>query len=112
MTDLEICKRIADIEHGSCFIDGDDTGNFINLNHPMSDRGGEAYNPLTDKALCFDLMVKHKIEVGFDDDGECMTAFYFRKSEVHISPVCEGDKNPQRAICLAIIKKHEVESND
>lgn len=105
MKDLEICKRIAEIEHGACFVDGDDSGNFINLNHPMSDRGGEMYNPLTDKALCFDLMVKHDISLINVKDSTASYAVWddstpeLKKTEV--------GTNPQRAICLAIIAKHE-----
>lgn len=133
MKDLEICKRIAEIEGVELFHSYSnifdkkklvamymDTGVkwvrageseesfFTKVYSSPSEYKGAIYNPLRDKALCFDLMVKHEIEVMFDDDtGECMTAFYFRKSEKHISPICEGDENPQRAICLAIIKKHE-----
>lgn len=63
LTDLEICKRIAEIEHGIAYIDSDDTGNFINLHHPMSDRSGEMYNPFND-ALNHQLMIKYRVEVG------------------------------------------------
>ena len=100
MTDLEICKRIAEIEHGSAYIDCDDTGEFINLNNPMSDRGGEMYNPLTDKALCFDLMVKYKLSLiapeGEQEDWDCV-----------IRDVLTVHKSPNRAICLAIIEAHK-----
>ncbi len=104
MTDLEICKRIAEIHIGELFTMSDSV-------YWTSDKNDE-FNPLTDKALCFDLMVKHEIEVMFDDDnGGCMTSFFFRKSDTHISPICTGDKNPQRAICLAIIEKYEAEND-
>lgn len=63
------------------------------------------WNPLTDKALCFDLMVKHGIS--------------FQHKEVngtrHVA-MCsfddsfgEDEGNPQKAICLAIITKHNKE---
>ena len=95
LTDLEICKSIAEIEHGRAYIDGDDTGNFINLNHPMSDRGGESYNPLTDDALCFQLMVKHKAD---------FIPYYRDEYRAQIKSIYMVSKSPNRAICLAIIE--------
>lgn len=68
LTDLELCKAIADIE-----------GVKINEVHGLllpANLGGRAtyadrYTPITDKALLFDLMVKHKVTVDFwsDEDG-------------------------------------------
>jgi len=100
MNDLEICKRIAEIEHGSAYIDSDDTGNFINLNHPMSDRGGEMYNPLTDKALCFDLMVKYDVRV---EPSDC-NAWIYNEDGYPEYKVLHHDGTLQQAICLAIIE--------
>tara|TARA_R110002051_G_scaffold301683_1_gene369645 strand:+ start:740 stop:991 length:252 start_codon:yes stop_codon:yes gene_type:complete len=82
MTDLEICKRIAEIEGISDYI-------FINYD----------YNPLTDKALCFDLMVKHKVDTEWWGD-ELGAYIPVNDGEIH-------DKNPQKAICLAIIEAHK-----
>jgi len=103
MTDLEICKRIAEIEHGSAYIDGDDTGNFINLNHPMSDRGGEMYNPLTDKALCFDLMVKYKASVFHEYDYAAVVCCDSGEAVGGVTLT----ESPNKAICLAIIEAHK-----
>lgn len=103
LSDLEICKKIAEIDHGEAYVDGDDTGNFINLNHPMSDRGGEMYNQLTDDALCFKLMVKYKISLIQHQDS---TAVYciWNHDEKHST---ETLTNPNKAICLAIIEAHK-----
>ena len=65
LTDLDICKRIAEIEHGRAFIDCDEGGRFVNLYDPRSDRGGEEYNPLTDKALNCELRDKYNVEVNY-----------------------------------------------
>ena len=107
MTDLEICKRIAEIE-----------GVTLSGFHPTTMSDGSFYtrasngaevniNYLTDKALCFDLMVKY--EVVFLD-GE---AFAGCESGAAVSGggyYCNGiaeDNDPQRAICLAIIDAHK-----
>ncbi len=109
MNDLEICKRIAEIVHSTAYIDCDDTGEFINLNHPMSDRGGEMYNPLakteTGKALCFDLMVKHKVEVEWCGN-ECAT-WIDNEDGYPEYKVLQHDGTLQQAICLAIIEANE-----
>jgi len=102
MTDLEICKRIAEIERVSVYIDGDDTGNFINLNHPMSDRGSEMYNPLTDKALCFDLMVKYQVTLTYGQQY-FMAKILLKKEDGDYS-FSSQTYCPQRAICLAVIE--------
>ena len=64
MTDLEICKRIAEIEGISeyrfinyCNAEYDDECRLISVDH---------YNPLTDKALCFELIEKWVEEFGID----------------------------------------------
>ncbi len=109
MTDLEICKRIAEIEGISeyrfinyCNAEYDDECRLISVDH---------YNPLTDKALCFDLMVKYDVvylnEEAFADCGD------------GAGPECGGyystgygvsTSSPQKAICLAIIEAHEGKS--
>jgi hypothetical protein len=98
LTDLEICKRLAEIEGykktgtvwGECVIvsNEDDTTSF---------------NPITDDALCFRLMVKHSVRVEPEncsawtdnDDG------YPQYEVIH----CKWTIN--KAICLAIIKSKE-----
>jgi hypothetical protein len=100
LTDLEICKRLAEIEGykktgtvwGECVIvsNEDDTTSF---------------NPLTDDALCFKLMIKYKVSLTY---GE-----YAVNAEILIEKE-DGDYSfssqtycPKRAICLAIIKPKE-----
>ncbi len=101
LTDVEICQSIAEIEGAietlfsrvrprelTAIFDGNTTFN---------------YNPLTDDALCFKLMVKHSIRVEPEncsawtnnDDG------YPQYEVIH----CKGTLN--KAICLAIIKSKE-----
>jgi hypothetical protein len=94
LTDLEICTRIAEIEGLNDFTYFEDVNGerqlSVNKNH---------FNPLTDKALCFDLMVKHEMEFfRYAKTWNC--SWYGEHPSIQ-------DKNPQRAICLAIIAKHE-----
>ena len=92
LDDLSICKRIAEIE-------GYEFESFqVIMRKHGAIYGHVDYNPLTDDALCFRLMKKHRIDLEFED-LECpkVRADY-----------CIEDKNPNRAICLAIIEVHNV----
>jgi hypothetical protein len=100
LTDLQICQRIAEIEGRG--ISGVGSLNVFVKCEP-SLIGNEQYDPLTDDALCFKLMVKHSIRVEPEncsawtdnDDG------YPQYEVIH----CKGTIN--KAICLAIIKSKE-----
>lgn len=101
MTDLEICKKIAEIEgYDISFQDG-----FVCF-EKENDIGFEL-NPLENKALCWDLMIKHNIALQKTKDY-----FGAERYEVYINPSSIYDENPQKAVCLAIIKKHEVSNNE
>lgn len=97
LTDLEICKKIAEIEGIS-----KDRIKYFQKNADGIFRikvDGVEYNPLTDKALCFDLMVKHKIDMVYVGNWSAWCAVY-DGGQLY-------NENPQRAICLAIIAKHK-----
>lgn len=111
LTDLEICKRIAEIEDVEFQIQN---GKVLPLNpsEVIKDKLTDVYNPLTDKALCFDLMVKHNIELTPEFDGSYTAIFVESYThdefiDYHCCNNFGNDKNPQRAICLAIIAKEE-----
>ena len=109
LTDLEICKRIAEIEGVKVKLnDGK-----LCLNQKVSNEKNVTtvsaiYNPLTDKALCFDLMVKHEIDVSHSYNqvgyraktSNCETFFFAIDIE---------ENDVTLAICLAIIAKHKGE---
>ena len=101
LTDLEICKRIADIEQVDCYYDENST--YVNY-WPYEGAPVQKYNPLTDKALCFDLMVKYRVGLFICGNGGWQAECEFYKPTK-----C---KNPQKAICLAIIEKHEAKNNE
>ena len=107
LTDLEICKRIAEIENkGDCF-NWFDT--FAIRTEMYAER--EEYNPLTDDALCFQLMVKYDCDLispyrpNKDTHWEC---------QIFISDCADAvsiyDDSPNKAICLAIIEAHKDQS--
>ncbi len=108
MNDLEICKRIAEIEGfefdvKTLFIGGP-LGVWPKCGFKkvgMSTASG-SYNPLIDDALCFQLMTKYKVSVFYeygyaaivdDDSGE-----YVGDANLH--------KSPNKAMLLAIIEAH------
>ena len=105
LTDLEICKRIAAIE--AEFDRACDWS--VNMCAQLEFGDGEnwkVYKPLTDKALCFDLMVKHELSIKL---AACKhKGAYCVKWEwtMDIDGGITYDNNPQRAICLTIISKH------
>ena len=97
LTDLEICKRIAEID-GKTDIEVVPSavyGDLILTNSGL-------FNPLTDDALCFQLMVKHGVTVSFEEIEAYIYNDYKTKS------VCfDKDKTPNKAICLAIIEANK-----
>ncbi len=108
LTDLEICTRIAEIEGFTdiSVYSGVDSGGTLMVSkfEILTDDGKgfplkiHNYNPLTDDALCFRLMVKHKIDfVNFDTD---MYAGVVKAKTFQ-------NRSPNRAICLSIIEANK-----
>ena len=107
MTDLEICKRIAEIEGVQHQLEMEDKPSC----YVYSEHLNKEYNPLTDKALCFDLMVKYNIELTPLKRGDFL-ATPINPYDVYGEPDMYlnngyGDNSPQKAICLAIIESHK-----
>jgi len=104
LTNLQICKRIAEIENkGDCF-------NWFNTFAIRTEMYAEReeYNPLTDDALCFQLMVKYDCDLispyrpNKDTHWECQIFTSDCADAVSIY-----DDSPSKAICLAIIEAHK-----
>lgn len=101
MDDLDICKRIAEIEgykteafsgHDCCAFTGNDCEPYVGKYDYIP------YNPLKNDTLCFQLMVKYKVD--------------FCNLENHVyEAICGStffqNRNPNKAICLAIIKANK-----
>ena len=94
MTDLEICKRIARIEYPLCTLEWCKDTLFVH---------DEIYNPLTDKALCFDLMVKYDVRV---EPSDC-NAWIDNEDGYPEFEIIHYEGTLQKAICLAIIEAHK-----
>lgn len=100
LTDLEIAKKIAEIEgfkfgtvHGTPVIvsDSEDCTSF---------------DPLTDDALCFKLMVKYRVSLsGYNQPDGVISAYDVDKNG-YINKEC-SHTSPNRAICLCIIEAHK-----
>ena len=104
LTDLEICKRIGEIES----LNGD-FGTHLNGAHGRRyiDGSFKYYNPLTDDALCFQLMVKYKIQLKKVTNGDGWSASFNRLNH----SICTlFNTSPNKAICLAIIEAHKDKS--
>ena len=112
MNDLDICKRIAEIEGVKLYGNSLTIEGTLSHVHDNNELGYNVqYNPLTDKALCFDLMVKYHIELTPLKGGDFL-ATPIKKYDVYGAPaMCLNngyvDYNPQRAICLAIIEANK-----
>ena len=105
MNDLEICKRIAEIEFDdliSCY-EHEFHGICIDKSLLMVFR--EEYNPLTDDALCFQLMVKYKTQLKKVTNGDGWAASFNRLNH----SICTlFNTSPNKAICLAIIEANKI----
>jgi len=95
MTDLEICKRIAEIEG--------ETIEHIYKYVLFISRTEDVYNPLTDKAMCFDLMVKYKVSVFHEYDYAAVVCCDSGEAVGGVTLT----ESPNKAICLAIIEAHK-----
>ena len=127
LTDLQICKRIADIE-GVHYMETQYKGNanFIAL-ISQNDFTGTLpemigkYDPLTDDALCFHLMVKYKIKPYYKDipwppmkdDFSAMPLPVARDSNEELTTFrgwvdLTNSETLNKSICLAIIEAHKL----
>ena len=84
LTDLEICKRIAEIDGvftqfvGGRLVAENDNGGI-----------GKEYNPLTNKALLFDLMVKYRVNVVMNDNVDIYEPDKSRLSRAILTAIIE-----------------------
>ena len=94
MTDLEICRRLAEIDNRDTTLisHSDECGSWLYCNET-----GDEYNPLSDNAICFKLIVDYNVEIEFDSDLNFVCA---------CNNVWVNDENLNKAICLAIINSH------
>jgi len=91
LSDLEICKRVAEIE----------ALNYVEINDTIFISKGYScdikFNPLTDDALAFRLMIKYKLELEYYEDH--ISAY---NEMINYCEHCAETAN--KAICLALIE--------
>jgi len=104
LTDLEICKKIAEIEGLEVVaLDVFKNGTQF-LRKALFFEDFEEYNPITDKALLWDLMVKYRVMIDWYNmelyilniDGDLISNFIQFADESELP----------RAVLLAIIEAH------
>ena len=107
MNDLEICKRIAEIEGAvktEIFTSNKAGEKTLAVYFSLSGDYGQPmahhnYNPLTDDGLCFRLMKKYSIclDINPTDNGDPI-------AWSNVMAISASNKSPNKAICLAIIE--------
>ena len=110
MNDFQICKRIAEIE-GVVHAVSRSMLNEFKVVIPLTDEREpqKDYNPLTDDALCFQLMNKYKVSVDHED-GMCGVLVKVSQTNhwEYLGNICyDKDVTINKAICLAIIEAHK-----
>ena len=104
LTDLEICKRIAEIDGTAVHEHKSVLSGFVLLNSESY----ETYNPLTDDALCFKLMVKYNMPPNYCYDLKLYECFYTEDtSTILMGGGTVVNESPNKAICMTIIEAHK-----
>jgi len=100
MNDLELCKAIAEIENVEvCCGQHKSEPVYLWINTEQ-----KRYDPLTDKALLMDLLIKYRVDIDWFNRN--VYALYVRGDHVFTSIYYEDDSKLPRAVILAIIKAH------
>ena len=125
LSDLEICKRIAEIEglevreYMGSFVLSSDHHEAVNDSYRDAytfDIADHHYSPLTDEALCFKLSKKYRVGIDYLSDWqrtgcakEVLVRLEIASGIYALSTVdfCKGDESLNKAICLAIIEAHK-----
>lgn len=107
LTDLEICKRIAEIAGYKTSITDNIKGIWASI---YKNDCYNWFNPLTDDALCFQLMIKYDINLTSmeptlkDGSGGYEYTCYRQGAYQNVSAILSISESPNKAICLAIIE--------
>jgi hypothetical protein len=111
LTDLEICQRIAEIEGKSYWTHG--TGEGICMNYIEGKRESRVlyYNPLTDDALCLQLIDKYNVSINTHfwnpSVKQCYIILQVDFEIVTGKTFSINDLGLKKAACLAIINSKE-----
>jgi len=106
LTDLEICKRIAEIEGIKVSESVMQLGcDLIPTGRGMIDDNFMQYSPLENDALCFRLMIKYEINLSYDFKS-CNNRYVCFHNK-HIETTLSRSVGANKAICLAIIEANK-----
>ena len=110
MDDITICKKIAEIESYKTSVTDAKKGIRASI---YKNDCYDWFNPLTDDALCFQLMVKYAIEVkpplkGVQENTKVAWSVFNGIDDFDNYYLYNASTN--KAICLAIIEAHKVQS--
>jgi len=97
LSDLEICKKIAEIEGCLCFVT---PSGYVSM-----DPWGNEYNPLTDGALNNELIEKHHILIDWIGLNQKVLKPKCQAYWEANSLDCVSDESLKKAVCLAVIAK-------
>ena len=101
INNLEICDRIAWIEGiETPYKTYDDSGYYREIEF--------CYDPLNDDALCFQLIIKHKVEFEHGPDGT-YRGWHTKSSSDERGEFTILCDTLNEAICLAVIALHDEE---
>jgi len=103
LTDLELCKKIAEIE-------GEEQHVINKIERAFGAKKdamwvvmhGDYYNPIEDWNITGPLMVKYEVKLVWECSPSYCHALIVK------SQICESDSDEQRAICMAIVAKDEA----
>jgi len=99
MDNITICKKIAEIKG---YLRVRVSRVTVQVSNSICDDDFELYNPLTDDALCFQLMLKNDIVIRNRGNGYYLATVSRFECDARIA-----NKNPNKAILLAIIEAHK-----
>ena len=105
LTDLEISKKIAKITNLNFVDNSENVPNSI-LACGKGNWFIGVFRPIEDEGMCWRFMIKFEIDLIKSEDGIYTASFGNEIKD------CVRDANPNKAVCLAIIKKHEANNNE
>lgn len=91
LSDFEVCKRVAEIEGVNFKLSCDEFSLIA-----KSEFFWLEYNPIEDDELCFQLMLKYKID--------WLNRTSLKTGAAKIGDILVPHESPNKAICLAIIE--------
>lgn len=111
LTDLEICKSIAEIEFTNPSWVIKYTKGKVKIINSNDCEIYDNYNPLMDDALCFNLMDKYNVNIS--SHPQTPEYKYVHMQRIEFNKVCHGrcfsinELGLNKAICLAIMEAHK-----